>query len=1203
MRSRHQRTDLGTIMERDWVTTNGLNVLRFGPGRKIWYNSGNFVFTTANIPTYHKKHKLATEVKTWTWDDCKSADGTVNGVTPNFYTTDLRDYAYYGSCVELIRATVEEIISDFPGSLMTTFNYPKTDWRKTGHIVEYIESEPKFKPVEGNISLQVTPSENPKAWYYYIDSKWQELTVVQDTSSMTELDTYYYVLEDGTVKKKIKTINGEKTSIKTKDYGPIKNYPKACWDINKTWYYYINSKWEKVTEVPNISSMTELDTYYYVLEDETVKKKFKKTNENRVEEINIDSYTPIRTNNFISYYTKDCKYYEYNYETKKFETYEVEETVDSEATDEENNDTAEKVPIGVIDGFVLDNPFKIDMHHQRVILDKYDNPMRFMAQSWSKYCVVNSDGKEEKIISFTIKSNDVPECCEEGLVTHVITIKTKKPNTTIETEYVIKAYYVGGDIVYVYNNKKMTEIRPQQEYIDEYFANLKGFKRQLLRQDTTPLYSNKFITPTEKNFVWFYPETMHIWPSKGYCIDISSEAFETFIGDMFELGQNFDELWCDNLYRSMTHESIKNFDWTYSRDYNEGDAQDNIEGGERMQKIIRVFGRAFDDIKLYIDILKNIRNTTYDKYRNSPEGLLSDEVNIKGIDVKSTISADYDLDTPITTELLGTNMVKKAECWAGKYSELPKWYPTRRSEDVFCDVCDNEMMRRMLLSVKRIMQTKGTQQGIEMVFGLFGFGRGIDYDIEEEAFFTEQMIPSDECVNGDGYDDERDWVTNVSGVDWKQVNSHKKGDLAVEINANKDLELLYYEDGLSGVPMREVLLGRENTPYLVPYYDSTQLYDGDLIFQGKGGWGKFIKRGDKEPLDDCFDYQETVSYLHVVGTVGELLSINPYTVDNNVIYYVANLEDYTTYDENPPMNIDKGITMSHYFILINNFETHKLSSWKNIVVRTELDAEGKLQIVEDEDEEKEAFQEIFTKEGEQDWAYSPEDLPSDATDEEKLGTYKYAFAKMSYLDSILSTNIANNPHVGYGKYDDGNTFLEYMKLPFKYLIDNKNIQDSNLDALAECYKFDDITDNKIDDKEGVNKIHIMNSRQPNDEGLTDFVTYEVDGDNLKKNYELKEDKYNLEKVWFINTKVLTITNKIESPISYKVILPIMDGEKVKYAQGSVLVKEEWDNLSEDDQKKCVEHYLFDEYFKTIIMPYVMQVIPSTTILKLKYFSA
>ena len=81
------------------------------------------------------------------------------------------------------------------------------------------------------------------------------------------------------------------------------------------------------------------------------------------------------------------------------------------------------------------------------------------------------------------------------------------------------------------------------------------------------------------------------------------------------------------------------------------------------------------------------------------------------------------------------------------------------------------------------------------------------------------------------------------------------------------------------------------------------------------------------------------------------------------------------------------------------------------------------------------------------------------------------------------------------------------------------------------------------------------------------------------------------------------SDKFVSPMSYKVILPIMDGEEVKYPQGRVLDDTEWGELSKDDKDKCVEHYLFDEYFKTIIMPYVMQVIPSTTILKLKDFSA
>ena len=115
----------------------------------------------------------------------------------------------------------------------------------------------------------------------------------------------------------------------------------------------------------------------------------------------------------------------------------------------------------------------------------------------------------------------------------------------------------------------------------------------------------------------------------------------------------------------------------------------------------------------------------------------------------------------------------------------------------------------------------------------------------------------------------------------------------------------------------------------------------------------------------------------------------------------------------------------------------------------------------------------------------------------------------------------------------------------------------------------------------------------------------MDGDKLETKYKVDDEEHNLEKVWFINTKVLTIekSDKIESPKSYKVILPIMDGEKVKYPQGRVLDDTEWGELSKDDKDKCVEHYLFDEYFKTIIMPYVMQVIPSTTILKLRNFSA
>ena len=237
------------------------------------------------------------------------------------------------------------------------------------------------------------------------------------------------------------------------------------------------------------------------------------------------------------------------------------------------------------------------------------------------------------------------------------------------------------------------------------------------------------------------------------------------------------------------------------------------------------------------------------------------------------------------------------------------------------------------------------------------------------------------------------------------------------------------------------------------------------------------------------------------------------------------------------------------------------------------------------------------------WKYEPD---GDETDTEKLGTYKYAFKKMRYLDNIFSTNVGNNPHVGYGLYDDGSKFIEYMKLPFKHLIEHPSeipSQYSSILELAKKFKFDDINciigykviesfmdkmspassltrkynigelvseelyavfsdenKSKCEKVESCinDKIQIMNSRYIN----SDYIKYTSDdGNTLTKEYQLTDDEYNVEKRWFINSKVLTIQSLINDT-----------------------------------------NGLFNQYFKSIIMPYIMQVIPSTTILKLKGFS-
>lgn len=1175
MRSQRQHTDLGTLLERDWVTTNGLNVLRFGSGRKIWYNSGSFVFTTSNIPSYHKKHKLSTETTEWKWNDCKNADGTANTVAPMYNTTDLRNYAYYGSCVELIRATIEDIISDFPGRITSTNERPIINGERINDWFRTADELQKIKPTDEETSYD----DNGNAWYY--KDGWNKATSAEDDRAVIDVATesivgnIYFIKNENTVKiLKVKLIN------------------------NRPLYY-------------------------------------------------LEKYG-ISTGKFSTYYVyNEMKFYAYDYTNETFNALKIDKS---------------------INGFLLNNPFKIDLHHKKVSLGSYDNPMRFMSNSWNKYCIKAKlkktldeecccDGEETndghclyvgRVIGFKIEDKEESVCKSdnEGRILKIITFETD--NSKIR-EVKVYGYYLNGSITYVYKPSVYGDtitIQPLQEYIDEYFNSLSGFKQQLLRQDTKPLYMNKFITPTEYDLVWYYPVKSYVWPSNDYCIDISSGAFTSFVSKLYDIGQNFDELWTDNLYRSMTHESIKNFDWSYSREYYEGDEQDNIDGGERLQNIIRVIGRVFDDIKIYIDTLKKVRTISYDKVENCPEALLSTFNDLNGFDVKSTIGVNYDIDANIDETFLGN--VTKKNCWLsidGKYrmvSSLGKWFSTRNSTDIYSDVADNEFMRRLSLSAKRIMQTKGTKEAIEMVFALFGFGDN-DFTITEEAYYTEHMMRSDECIDGKIGDTKygEDW-TETTGVDWKDINSLTKGDLASEINQYKDLERLYYEDRFSGTPLREVYLGRKNNVYLLPYYDSTQLYDDNLIFQGKGGWGKMIKNNDTDPLDDSLDYQETLSYLHVAGTIGELLSINPNVVEDNDIYYVTSLSDYTNYDEKPPIDIEHDVTMSHYFILIDSANPNELYSWKNIVVKTELDSDGNMQKV-DEDGFESVFGTYPSSDNDadiRDWKYPHQidgkDEPFD-TDTEKLGTYRYAFKKMQYLDNIFSTNLGNNPHVGYGFYDDGSKFVEYMKLPFKYLIDNSNLlyQNSSLYELSKNFEFEiytsihylvtnnftneDVTyekgdiidadaynnlldDNKQNCKEYTtiqnDKIQLMNTRHNKYIAIqdividnkilyskgelisieeyntltddnkkfcnvyyeSDYVRYKTNGENISKEFTLQGDENNIEKRWYINSKVLTIENKLP------------------------------------------ENNLFNDYFKSIIMPYVMQVIPSTAILKLKGFS-
>ena len=885
----HQKLkDGSTIFERDWVTIG--SQLHFGPGKIPYYTNGNFIFTTSPIPHYQKKYKNGVAVGLWTYDDVKDATNVVNKINNDEYTEDIRTYVYYGSCVELVRSSIEHIISNFPGNI---------------------------------------------------------------TVSDTEIN------------------------------------------INKVNYY------------------------------------------------------------------------------------------------------------------VLNNPFGIILNEKQAQLTQYDNELHHLSYSWDKYEIKPNNNNNDKFVditSYEIKTEPTSKCVKELDMVYKI---------TINKNIVIEAYIYDGEIVPLVNEKdKGIVIQPKKEVIENYFNNLQGFEKQLLTRKTTPLYSNMFVTPIEYNLGYLYYKRTYTWPSNGYCIDITSTTYIDFLNKLSSMAEIYDELWTDNLWRRMTHEAIKNYDWTYTREFEDGEEQDNIDGGERMHKVLNIIGRVFDDVKRNIDLIKKNNRTTYNGDRNIPNALLSDKLELMGWDAYSTIST-YTITETVTDEN-GNKQTIEREIPASEVkiedefleNNNISWYETKNNNKLtFTDV-DVNFMRKMLLSSKYILKTKGTRAAIDMIMAMFGYGlNGEDYSIIETYRKVKPKM----------YDYSNSAEEDVFG------------DKIVRLNAYKENERIYPDDEVSGIPVGSFKVQTNIddicvfTTYLIPYYDQRKMYDGDFTFQSKGGW---FYQGDEEIINP-FKWTETLSYLHVVSTIKDLLNVNPNSVTNGNIYYVANVNDYIDYTEEATLK-------SNFFVLNNDFAPDIFSSWKNI------------------------------------------DL-NDTNDENA--------ERAKYLDSIILNTLGNNPHVGFGGYDKGETYFDYMKRPFKYAIDRNFFSYEDMEEANKILFDIDKTDTEANNSS--DKIKIF-----------------ADQNDIDNNKDIDKKDKKLTKITYINIYENSVS------LTEEKYNKLDDEEKLKYRKcieyNRDAVREAKKNIYYLNSKVVyfknnIDNNHYKKYFKNVIMKYLMQVIPSTTILILQGF--
>lgn len=1108
--TKHQTLkDGSSIYERDWVTIG--SQLHFGSGKVPYYNNGNFVFTRSPLPNYQKKHKNGTIVGTWTYEDVQNATSSINTIKNDEHTEDIRTYVYYGSCVELVRSSVENIITTFPGNIKVG-NRELYVLKDIIPFTCYEEESPKEyellkdyyvldNPFDINLHLKdvvLTQYDNEMR---YLSYSWSNYNLSRDGGTTFEPITSYNVQVRSLYEKnsepciesiknnvgsvsfsasEIKKINEGSPLIKT-----IKNLPRGeyFFEINDNGNIIYKNKWG--------------GNLCYNMEDEPIYDSEAKKD-----------YVPIDT----AICTKDKKV------TIKAGDYTVLENYQIQGKD---------ITIIFYQTVKRVNVYK---YYQMFTNEEYQQI--YKAEGWTK-----SNCRMYNWLPNTTFVNRCDDVQDEVLYSEISGIGKNLPVYTvvINDDIEIEGYIFDSEIVALIKKKDIV-IQPKEEKITEYFNSLEGFEKQLLIRKTTPLYSNMFTTPIEYDLGYVYNKRTYTWPSNGYCIDITSIAYEDFLNKLTDTAELLDELWTDNLWKRMTHEAIKNYDWTYTKEFAEGDEEDNVEGGERMHKVLNVMARTFDDVKRNIDLIKKNNTITYNADRNIPNALLSDKLELLGWNVHSTIPTYLDEESqkeiPANTVNIDDDFLSNNNI---------KWYGTKNNSQYTFEDIDIDFMRKLLLSSKYVLKTKGTRTAIDMVMGMFGYGC-CDYEITEE-YRTATPIPYDysETAAEDSF-----------------------GEKIIQLNKRKQNTILY-DDEVSGIPVGSFSIENpidettiQHTTYLIPYYNQTKIYDGDFTFQSKGGWG-YNKNDDSTELNP-YGWTETLSYLRVASTIDDMLDVEPNSVSNDDIFYVVNINDFSSYTETDTL-------FSNFFVLTNELCTDSFSCWKNI------DLTGNTYTLEN--------------------GYT----------EEEIKTFKNYAKKANYLNNIIPDNTGNNPHVGYGYYDNGENYFEYLKQPFKYAIDKRYFDDDD-EVEAKKIKFGYVEDGEfsLDNLQDFKKTKTVDWAVKLGICSNDAAIYEEKIKVFARKIIRKELEIGSETKG-VSPQEFDGFEKTGGKYSYK-----KDGKY--YLSYKEYETEDINNMMKSTyylnskiiyMKNKIDNAFYKSYFKSVIMKYLMQVIPSTAILVLENY--
>lgn len=340
--------------------------------------------------------------------------------------------------------------------------------------------------------------------------------------------------------------------------------------------------------------------------------------------------------------------------------------------------------------FNIFNPFNIEFTATGSTAEASDvvTQYRNFSKTYSDY-VVFYKGVEYPIISATLPQNPSDE--ETGIQVSVL----GDPFSTIVS----------------LNNEASVNfyIKPKTAVYNEFYDNLSDLSAFLLyKNPETGDYESEFVLPklTDAGEIVTISETMFFPKYDDVNIDLFSDNFDKYTTKLNDLAESYDSVKTNLIARFLTTDSLKEFD-TEDR---------------KLNLLLQLYGKTFDDVKKYIDGITFMRNVSYNKIANVPDLLIKNYASMLGLktfeieDEDSLIESLFD------------------------FSKDPVDKSTTPAE------LDIEIWRRILINSIYLFKSKGTRKSIEFILKLVGLPEEI-FDVNEYIYVAERKIDVASALN------------------------------------------------------------------------------------------------------------------------------------------------------------------------------------------------------------------------------------------------------------------------------------------------------------------------------------------------------------------------------------------------------------------------------------------------------------------------